>query len=83
MISVVKVDVSDNLKDAKIYISFFDNNTNGSDCLNKYLKIIKENKNLIKYKLGLQLNTKYVPEIQFILSNEFEYYDNINKHFNK
>jgi len=36
-------------------------------------------KNNIRYKIGAELNSKYVPDIKFYLDDEYEYYDNINK----
>ena len=40
---------------------------------------IVENRKSIKYKMGLQLKSKYVPEIEFIEDNTLENYDNINE----
>ena len=62
MISVSDVKLSDDLRFAKIYLSFYGvDNTNSAN----YLKLIKNNKNIIKYKLGTELKTKYVPNIEF------------------
>ena len=76
MISVSEVEVTDDLRFAKIYLSFYNMNSQNNK---NHFKVIKENKNIIKYKLGKQLRTKYVPKIDFILSDEFSNYDKINK----
>ena len=81
MISVVEVDVSDDLKFAKIYLSIYDSNDSAriDDVINR----INKNKNMIKFKLGNALKAKYVPEIKFFKSDEYEYLDNINSLINK
>jgi len=75
MISVSDVKLTDDLRFAKIYLSFYATDNTKSE---NYLKLIKDNKNIIKYKLGVQLKTKYVPNIEFFLSDEYERYDRID-----
>ena len=81
MISVVEVDVSDDLKFAKIYLSIYD--SNDSTSIDDVINRINKNKNMIKFKLGNALKAKYVPEIKFFKSDEYEYLDNINSLINK
>ena len=81
MISVVEVDVSDDLKFAKIYLSIYD--SNDSTSIDDVVNRINKNKNMIKFKLGNALKAKYVPEIKFFKSDEYEYFDNINSLINK
>ena len=76
MISVVEVDVSDNLKYAKIYLSIYSSDLNFN--LDTTIKEINSIKNTIKFKLGNKLNARYVPEIRFYKSDEFEYFDKMN-----
>ncbi len=76
MISVVNVDVTDDLKFAKIYLSIFSTSENINP--KSILKEIDSKQNIIKYKLGQALDAKYVPKIQFLDSDEYEYFDNIN-----
>ena len=64
MISVVNVEVSDDLKFAKIYLSIF--STSKEINPKKILKDIDTKKNIIKYKLGQALDVKYVPKIKFL-----------------
>ena len=40
---------------------------------------IKNQKKIIRYKVGKELNSKYVPDIKFFLDDEYERYDTINK----
>ena len=77
----MSVDVSDDLRNAKIYLSIFCSNK--SDDPNDYFKIIKENINSIKFKLGSKLQTKYIPSIKFFLSDQYKRYDDIDKLINK
>jgi len=77
MISVVNVDVSDDLKNAKIYLSFYNNKEDFDP--SEYFKELNKYKNNIKFKLGNSLKIKYVPKIQFLLSDEYEYYDKIDR----
>ncbi len=77
MISVVKVEVSEDLKNTDIYFSFF--NSNKKIEPEQYFKKFCEYKNSIKYKLGLSLKLKYMPKINFLLADDYEYYDKINR----
>ena len=77
MISISEVRVSQDLKNADIYISFY----RQEDTFNreKYFKELYKYKNNIKYKLGQSLKLKYVPKINFMLSDDYIYYDKINR----
>jgi len=77
MISVVKVEVSQDLKNADIYFSFF--NSDKSVDTKEYFKKFCEYRKSIKYKLGLSLKLKYMPKINFLLADDYEYYDKINR----
>ena len=77
MVSIVSVDVSSDLRNAKVYLSLFSNIENFD--IKKSFNEIMKNKNIIKYKLGLKLKTKYVPKINFFLSDDYQNYDDINK----
>ena len=77
MVSVVDVKVSDDLKNATLYLSFYNNTKNFSP--EYYFKELNSKKNIIKYKLGNSLKLKYMPRIKFLLSDEYAYYDKINR----
>ena len=79
MISVVLVDVSDDLRYAKIYLSIYNNNDN----IDLIIKEINKKKNTIKFKMGNTLKAKYVPEIFFLKSDEYAYIDKMNNLINK
>jgi len=79
MISVVLVDVSDDLRYAKIYLSIYNNNDN----IDLIVKEINKKKNAIKFKMGNKLKAKYVPEIFFLKSDEYAYIDKMNTLINK
>ena len=78
MISVVLVDVSDDLKYAKIYLSIYNN-----DDIDLIIKEINNKKNAIKFKMGNKLKAKYVPEIIFLKSDEYAYLDKMNNLINQ
>ena len=77
MISVSEVKVSDDLRNADIFLSFYSekDNFNAEDCFKHLFKY----KSHIKYKLGNSLKLKYIPKINFKFSDEYAYYDKINK----
>ena len=79
MISVVLVDVSDDLRYAKIYLSIYNNNDN----IDLIVKEINKKKNAFKFKMGNKLKAKYVPEIFFLKSDEYAYIDKMNNLINK
>ncbi len=47
--------------------------------MDSIFKTIVENRKIIKYKMGLNLKSKYVPDIEFIRDKSLESYDTINK----
>ena len=77
MMSISEVKVSQDLRHADIFISFY--NKEDSFDSKDYLKIIKSKANLLKFKISSSLNMKYMPNIKFFLSDDYEYYDKINR----
>ena len=77
MISIVDVKVSRDLKHADIYLSFYSEDKSYSSI--DYFNNLKDNFGAIKFKIGNDLKTKYIPNFKFHLSDDFEYYDKINK----
>ena len=77
MMSVSEVKVSDDLRNADIYLSFYSEKEdfNEEECFKHLYKY----KSHIKYKLGNSLKLKYIPKIHFKLSDEYAYYDKINR----
>ena len=77
MISVPKVEVSQDLKNADIFLSFYNEDKNNKP--KNYFNEFSKYKKSFKYKLGLSLKLKYMPKINFILADEYEYYDKIDR----
>ena len=77
MISVPKVEVSQDLKNADIFLSFYNEDKKNKPQI--YFNEFSKYKKSIKYKLGLSLKLKYMPKINFILADEYEYYDKIDR----
>ena len=77
MISVAEVKVSDDLKNADIYLSFYSEEDKFNE--EDYFKHLYKYKNQIKYKVGNSLKLKYIPKINFKLSDDYAYYDKINR----
>ena len=76
IITVSKVDVTSDLKLAKIYISIYSNDSTQEKT--EYDNIVNE-RNKIRYELGIALNSKYVPKIKFFRDDSFETLDKIYK----
>lgn len=71
LITVVEVDLTDDLKNAKIYISCF-NRENSK----KVLKLLDARKFSYQHELGRKLEMRYTPKLEYILD---ESVDQINK----
>ena len=79
LLTITNVKVSDNLKFAKIYVSFLNNKIN----VGELLSIIISKKKLIRYYVSGRLKLKYIPELRFYYDDSFEYAENIDKLINK
>mgnify|MGYP006125631351 CR=1 FL=1 len=77
MISVPKVEVSQDLKNADIFLSFYNEDKKNEP--QHYFNEFSKYKKSIKYKLGLSLKLKYMPKINFVLADDYEYYDKIDR----
>ena len=77
MVSIADVHVSQDLRNADIYLSFY--NEEDSFDPEIHFKELRKNISNIKYKLGIALKLKYMPKIKFFLSDEYEHYDKINR----
>ena len=74
IITVSNVKVTSDLKRAKIYISIFNNKVDYEQ--QEFKNILKE-RNKIRYELGVNLKTKYVPEIKFFKDDSLKMMDTI------
>ncbi len=77
--TVTNVKVTDDLRIAKIYISFLRN----KKTVDELMKILIDKKKLIQHFVGLQLALKYIPELRFYNDNTMKYSEKIDKLINK
>ena len=73
--TVSNVELTDDMKIAKIYISFLEN----KKTVDKLMMILKDKRELIRYYVGLELNLKYIPELRFYHDDTMQYAEKINK----
>ena len=74
LLTVTKVTVTDDLKIAKVYLSFLENKKPIEDVL----KILKSKHNLIRHNVGLKLTLKYIPQFQFYYDDSMKYAQRID-----
>ena len=79
LITITKVETSNNLRFSKIYISFIGNKIDPSELVIQMNRNIKE----YRYQLGKTLKLKYIPEIKFYHDNTLEEVEKINTLINK
>ena len=74
LLTVTKVTVTDDLKIAKVYLSFLENKKPIEDVL----KILKSKHNLIRHIMGSKLTLKYIPQLHFYFDDSIENAQRIN-----
>ena len=74
MLSVTKVTVSDDLKLAKVYLSFLENKKPAEEVI----RILKSKQNLIRHRMSLKITLKYIPRLQFYYDDSIEYAQHID-----
>ena len=79
LITVTKVKVSDDIKIAKIYMSFLRNKISSE----KLIKKIISKRKSIRHFASKKINVKYIPELRFYYDNTFENAEKIDKLINK
>jgi ribosome-binding factor A len=75
LVTVTKVIVSSDLKNAKIFVSFLGNKTTVEKCLDK----INYRKKLLRMHLGARIHLKVTPELQFYHDDTIEYASHIEE----
>lgn len=73
-ITVTGVDVTDDIKIARVYVSIFKEEERKST-----LEILNSAKNFIRSELSKRLRMKFIPNIEFRLDTSIEYGDKIEK----
>ena len=71
--------VTDDLKIAKVYISFYNNKKTDKELM----QLIINKRKLIRYYLGREISLRYIPELRFNYDDSAEQSDNINKLMSK
>ena len=79
MLTVSDVVVTDDLKIAKIYLSFLENKKPVEDVL----VILKQKHNTIRHYLGSKLTMKYTPELRFFHDDTLNHVERIENLINK
>ena len=79
LLTVTQVKVTDNMKIAKIYISFLEN----KKTVDELILVLKNKTKLIRHYVGLELGLKYIPALRFYHDDTILYADKINKLINK
>ena len=74
MVSVTRVDVTKDLRYAKVFISIFGNENSKLESLNA----LKSSSGFIRREIGQRINLRYTPEILIELDNAIEHGMHIN-----
>jgi ribosome-binding factor A len=75
MASIKRVEISKDLKYAKVYISVFDNDKKKASTI----ETLTHAEHFIKNEIGARINIRRLPEITFILDTSIEYSSRINE----
>lgn len=78
IISILKSDVTPDLKYAKVYVSIY-----GTDDKEKVMKALKKSSGFIRKQVSQRLKIQNTPEIIFTLDNTIEYGAHINELLSK
>jgi ribosome-binding factor A len=73
-LTVTEVDVSDDLKLARVYVSIFKDDERAQT-----MEALAAAKNFIRSELGKRLRMKAIPSLEFKLDTSLEYGDRIDK----
>jgi len=74
IVSITDVDLTQDLKDAKVYISFLDKSKE-----NEIFQILDQKKAEFQKALGKKLTMKFTPKIHFLIDNYQEKIDKVEK----
>jgi ribosome-binding factor A len=75
LVTVTKVRISRDLKNAKIYLSFIANKEPVDVCIEK----VNNRKKQIRMHLGKNMHLKFVPELDFYFDDNMEYASRIDE----
>lgn len=78
LISIVRVEVTNDLSYCKVYISSMD----GIEDAKKALEGLKSAASYIRREIGIRLRLRHVPQLNFLATDSIEYSANISKMLN-
>ena len=67
LITITSLNISNDLKHAKVYITTIDNQDNNVDLVNH----LNKNANIFKFFIGKKIRTKNIPNLKFFYDNLF------------
>ena len=67
-VTVLGVKMSEDLKNAKVYISIYGD----EDKKKRALEALKRSKAYLKFQLGKRVKLRYLPELNFVIDDTFE-----------
>jgi len=79
MASIVKVEVTGDLRYAKVYISVLGNEEDRKNTMEG----LKKASGFIRRELGNRLDIRYIPELQFVSDHSIEYSVEISRRINE
>ena len=79
LLTVTKVKVTQDLKLAKVYLSFLENKITVEDLI----QLIRSKHILIRHYIGMKIKLKYIPELRFYHDDTMEHAEKIDKLINK
>ncbi len=78
-VTVTKIELSNNLKHAKVFVSIMGDEIKKEESLNG----LKSAKGFIRNQLGKNLYLKYIPELEFKIDESAEHVEKITKLINR
>jgi len=75
LVTVTRVRISKDLKNAKVYLSFIGNKEPAEACIEK----VNNRKKQIRMHLGSKMHLRYVPELDFYFDDTIEYANRIDE----
>jgi ribosome-binding factor A len=77
IITISKVNISRDLRNAKVYFSVIDNQISKDDLI----KELNKKSKFVKGIIGKQITSKNIPDIAFYFDDSIEYYDKLDRMF--
>ncbi len=78
-VTVTKIELSNNIKHAKVFVSIMGNEVKKEESLSG----LKSAKGFIRNQLGKNLHLKYIPELEFKIDESADHVEKITKLINR